>query len=327
MKLIHNLEDVMFSIEECPIYCDMREARGLNQRIPIHGKKALIHPTNNTVLGVVGRDYEVVTNRDALDWAYQCCTTIFSETKAEEWTVQRIDASSTLSTCCMDLVHRTPTLDFSVKSTRYQPENYGPFVRVRNSFNGQRALSFHVGFYRKVCSNGMILRESLVSFRFNHVRHEIGYQPSFNVDPVRVIKMRAMLSQYIAILSDVRVTRLQFVPLVQVALGIHKPRNVDNDRNARQAWNILMTHLENIAERYSKEMGETAYAVLNTATEFASQPPTNRCLYRTRHSLQQEAGLWLSDFSNESQTSDFDLDTYIRSHQETVSTKPRNPRS
>ena len=66
-----------------------------------------------------------------------------------------------------------------------------------------------------------------------------------------------------------------------------------------------------MCDRYAQELGENAYAVFNVITEFASQPPRNRCVYRERHSLQRLAGAWLTDFSRESRKPDFDLGTHI----------------
>jgi hypothetical protein len=62
--------------------------------------------------------------------------------------------------------------------------------------------------------------------------------------------------------------------------------------------------------RYAGELGATAYAVLNTITDFASQPPENRCIRRDRNALQRLAGVWLSNFSVECKKPGFDVTKY-----------------
>jgi hypothetical protein len=73
----------------------------------------------------------------------------------------------------------------------------------------------------------------------------------------------------------------------------------------------LGSHLEESCNRYAAELGESAYAVLNAATEFASHPPDNRHIHRDRHSLQRLAGTWLTTFSQQCRQSDFALDRYL----------------
>jgi len=41
------------------------------------------------------RDYWLVTNREAMNWAFQCCENVFPETKPGEWRVKTCDAPST----------------------------------------------------------------------------------------------------------------------------------------------------------------------------------------------------------------------------------------
>jgi hypothetical protein len=85
------------------------------------------------------------------------------------------------------------------------------------------------------------------------------------------------------------------------------------DPKSREAedWKLLGTHLKELCDRYAKELGENAYAVLNAVTEFASHPPSNPCVHRERHSFQRLAGTWLSTFGQECRKPGFVLAKYI----------------
>jgi hypothetical protein len=85
-----------------------------------------------------------------------------ARTNSSEWTVKAIDAPSTAGHCCIDLVHNSTALDFSLVSPQGRPDVFGPFIRVTNSYNGLRALVFDIGFFRKVCTNGLILRDAII---------------------------------------------------------------------------------------------------------------------------------------------------------------------
>ena len=136
-------------------------------------KKAIVNIASQRVIGVVSRDYQLVTNQEALEWAYECCQNVFPDTNPAEWDVSATDGPSTGGYCRIDLVHRTAALDFSDVRPGQRPEAFGPFIRVTNSYNGLRALAFDIGFYRKVCQNGLIAPDTIVQFKFAHQR-ELG---------------------------------------------------------------------------------------------------------------------------------------------------------
>ena len=95
-------------------------------------------------------------------------------------------------------------------------------------------------------------------------------------------------------------------------LLIRKPAPLVPDTREAEAWAALSAHLRDLSDRYANELGENAYAVLNAVTDFASRPPSNRCVRRDRHSLQQLAGTWLSTFSRLCREPRFSLSGYLK---------------
>jgi hypothetical protein len=74
-------DDLLFEVEERPVFAGL----GQNGYIRVPGKKAIVRRSDGHVLGVVGRDYRLVTNKEAMDAAILCCRGVFPQTKPEEW--------------------------------------------------------------------------------------------------------------------------------------------------------------------------------------------------------------------------------------------------
>jgi hypothetical protein len=80
MPRLTDLNDILFPVEEHSVFVSIPGKSG-ERRLAVPDKKAVVNCENNRVLGIVGRDYRLVTNREALDWAFDCCRTVFPETQ------------------------------------------------------------------------------------------------------------------------------------------------------------------------------------------------------------------------------------------------------
>lgn len=310
MPRLTELDDVLFPVEEHPVFVNVRSKTG-DRYLPVNDKKALVNVRNNRVLGVVSRGYRLVTNRMALDWASQCCCLAFPETKLGEWEVIASDAPATGSYCHIDLKHNSTALDFSLVSPQNRPDAFGPFVRVTNSYNGLRALTFDIGFFRKVCKNGMIIPGSIIRFRYNHLTRDIGRRIVFEVDHKKLSEVKNVFNKYMDILRECPVPQAYFLPLLQGVLCIREPKNITKNKQTADAWKVLYDHLSAVCHQYVQELGENAYSAFNAITDFASNPPVNCCVYRDRHSYQRLAGVWLTEFHKECRNADFRLSDYL----------------
>lgn len=310
MPRLSQLEDVLFPVEEHPVFVSVKTASG-EQRLPVPDKKAIVNRDSGRVLGVVSRGYRLVSNREALDMAYECCRTVFPETKPGEWEVRATDAPGTGGHCFIDLAHNSTTLDFTFVPAKERPDAFGPFIRVTNSYNGLRALAFDIGFYRKVCKNGLILPKSVIRFKFTHMRSEIGETIRFEIAHEKLTQLKASFREYLGVLRDCPVSRAQFEPLVFAVLLLRKPKHAKSGSREASDWNVLAKHVTTMCDRYVGELGENAYAAFNAITEFASHPPNSRCVHRERHSFERCAGVWVNDFSRVCREPGFELGKYI----------------
>ena len=321
MPRLSTLQDILFPVSAHPVFTTIVD-EGSTLRLPVPYKKAIVHRTSRRVLGVVSDDYRLVSNEEALEMAQQCCRSVFPETKPGEWEVKTIDAPSTASYCQIDLVHNSTALDFDIVSAGDRPEVFGPFIRVTNSFNGLRALSFYIGYYRKVCKNGLIIPETIIHFSFPHLRRDIGLTIQFKIAHERLARFKTAFNDLIGGLRNCPVPRSEFEPLIHSALLISPPQHVEPETDVANQWLALEEHLAELSSRYVKELGENAYAVFNVITELASHPPVNRYLRRDRHSLQCLAGSWLTAFNNACQKPDFSLAGYLANQQANIPAKP-----
>jgi Domain of unknown function (DUF932) len=130
---------------------------------------------------------------------------------------------------------RPSILDFSVVSPQERPDVYGPFVRVSNSYNGLRALSFNIGFYRKVCTNGLIGRDAIIRFRFTHSRREIGTTVLFEVAHEKLKELKSSYKKYFDALRACVVRKEELFPLVVGAFSFRAPEQPNSqNRESKQ---------------------------------------------------------------------------------------------
>jgi Domain of unknown function (DUF932). len=310
MPRLNKLDDVLFPVEEHPVFVSVSNGEP-EKRLLVPDKKAIVNTKSERVLGIVSRGYLLVTNQQALDWAFQCCRTVFPETQVGEWEVKATDAPSTGGHCFIDILHNSTALDFSIVAPNERPDAFGPFIRVTNSYNRRRALAFDIGFYRKVCKNGMIFRDAIIRFTFTHLRRELGEEIQFEVSNQKLADAKASFRQYLDTLRNCKVIRVDFEPMLRVALLLSVPTDLKPDTREAEQSTELEAHLSELSDRYAREVGENAYAVFNAITEFASHPPANRYVNRERHSFQKLAGSWLTDFSAQCRRSGFTIAKYL----------------
>lgn len=310
MPRLNKLDDVLFPVEEHPVFANIRGEKS-EWQLPVPYKKAIVDVKNGRVVGVVSQGYQLVSNREALHLGYECCRTVFPETHPEEWLVEATDAPATGSHCFIDLVHNSAKLDFSDVPANKRPEVYGPFIRVTNSYNGLRSLLFDIGFYRKVCKNGLILPETIIQFRFTHQKREIGSSICFEVEHTKLQKLKTTFISYIDILRNVAMAQPLFEPLVRGVLLLRPPKEMDPKSREAHEWGMLKNAIHELSKRYADDLGENAYAAFNAITDFASNPPSNLHVRRERHSLQRLAGEWLTTFSAACCNRDFTVEKYL----------------
>ena len=195
------------------------------------------------------------------------------------------------------------------------------FPQVIHFASSPWVVTYDIGFQRKICKNGLIVPNSVIRFKFNHGRRDLGSKMRFDVARERVEKLKSDFDEFLGALRACAIPRVEFEPLAREVLSLQKPDELKANSREADAWAVLGNHLCVLSDRYAAELGENGYAVLNTITEFSSHPPVNRHVHRDRHGYQRLAGAWLVDFSQSCRQAGFMLPKYmsdLRSQRRTI---------
>jgi len=307
MKRETSVQNLLFDVDQVPVEAVIG-TNGHTRCIPIPGKKALVHRGTGHVLGVVGRDYRVVTNREAVSLAQEVCGKAFPGLSSIEWEAKRASAPRTLSYAHIDLMHRTHVLNY-LGCEIGQSDPYTPFLRVTNSFNGARALRFDIGFMRKHCSNGVIFEEEVATIKASHSKEALA-QLQIEITGRSLPQMWDDFSKFLTTVRSITMTADQSTLALKTVLHLPDPK--PDDRPARkEALDALATDFSARLTGYRQELGENAYAVFNTLTDIAARPPELPCFQQTRDTIERRSGCWLKDLARQSQAAEFNLERWI----------------
>lgn len=307
MKADVSLEDLLFGVTSVPVEAVLG-TNGNTRRVLIPGKKALVNQDSGCILGVVSRDYRVVTNQEAVNLAREVCGRAFPGLDLIEWDAKRAFAPRTLTYAHIDLIHRTHVLNY-LGSEIAEDDPYTPFLRVTNSFNGARALRFDVGFMRKHCSNGVIFEQEVATIKASHSKEALD-QLKIEITSRTLPQMWDEFSTFLARVRAIDMTPTQSALALNTVLQIPTPK--PDDKPARKEdLNILAADFSSRLTGYRDELGPNAYAVFNTLTDIAARPPENPQFQKNRDTLEKRSGRWLKDLARQSQVDGFDLSQWI----------------
>lgn len=307
MKLQTSVHDLLFNVDQVPIEAIVG-SNGSSRRISIPGKKALLNQRTGLVLGVVSRDYRVVTNQEAVNLARDVCEKAFPGLSTVEWEAKRASAPRTLSYAFIDLVHKTHVLNYWDSEIK-KDDPFTPFLRVTNSFNGARALRFDIGFMRKHCSNGVIFEEEVATIKASHSKEALA-QLKIEITSRSLPQMWDEFSKFLTSVRSISMDTAQSTLALNTVLRL--PAAKPEDKKARAEGLIALSmDLSTRLTGYQKELGTNAYAVFNTLTDIAARPPDSAYFQKDRDTIEKRSGRWLKALARQSQTVGFDLNAWL----------------
>lgn len=311
MKRETSIQNLLFDVDQVPIEAVIG-TNGETRRINIPGKKALVNQRTGLVLGVVSRDYRVVTNQEAVDMARDVCEKAFPGLSSVEWEAKRAAAPGTLSYAHIDLMHRTHVLNYWDSEIK-KDDPFTPFLRVTNSFNGARALRFDIGFMRKHCSNGVIFEEEVATIKASHSKEALA-QLQIEITSRSLPQMWEEFSKFLTSVRSISMTTDQSTLAVRTVLNLPDPK--PDDKVARvEGLHALSADFGSRLAGYQKELGSNAYAVFNTLTDIAARPPESPYFQKDRDTIEKRSGRWLKELAHQSHAAGFDLNAWIPSWQ------------
>ena len=282
---------------------------------PVPGYRAIVGPGENgkdRVFSVVSEGYELLRNEQVVEIARRLFAKVFGGAAARDmlildWGMPKSRAS----------FHA----DFSARCLGFVVAGDGPwsrFLRVKNSYNKSCQVRFRVGVLRFSCGNGLPIEGSLSrmegdTFEDRHRRtkdewiHDLE-EREFTASDIRQFDVERIRAQ-LARIESVPVPGEQFLAGLVRILGIEPPAFPDLARREerfaegtitpkrRRYWAALGHHLEGLVQKYRESQGDNAFALLNAATDYASDRNAPGMHVDRLSSLQARCGRVLQELS------------------------------
>lgn len=300
------INDITFPVVKRSVYTTLDNGKYI--RIP--NKKVLINTVSKKPLSIIGNEYEIITNEEAIQYGKSCIKTLFKFKDEKEVDFFNISGPDTLSFCHIDLTSKRN--EFTVFG-----EKFIPFVRITNSYNSMFRLSFKVGVCRYICTNGMIFDEDTIEFTYNHVK---GAKKSLNFN-VKSDEFEKILDKFKKNVETIRNKELpekySFLMFCK-ALGLSFDLNsIDKSKRARENSRLSMyeTQFAEKLVKYKDEVGQNYYALYNVITDFCTYGMRGETLFITRmNSRQLRASRWLSEINSMFNIGGIDYEDYLKDY-------------
>ena len=247
---------------------------------------AIVSDDRREVFAIVTEDYQLVSNLRAHELGRWAFALVFGDDAAARLMLFNVTMPATRSWAHIDLT--ADGLDFALRDK----DRWLPFLRVTNSYNRSRALGFTVGVCREICTNGMIFGEQSLKLNVAHAKDvdvELRLVAAFAHRRFDVAGCRGKLEK----LTNLSVPAERFLAGMLEILEVKPPAKLPSNAARRNGWLRLGPCLSGLGEKYREELGATAYALVNAATEYASDSNAPLMSPARVDALQSRCGRWV----------------------------------
>ena len=247
---------------------------------------AVVSDDCREIFSIVTEDYRLVSNLRAYELGRQAFALVFGKDALAGLRLFHVTMPATRSWAHIDLT--AEGLDFAPMGA----DRWLPFLRVTNSYNRSRALAFTVGVCRWICTNGMIFGEQSLKLKVSHaaeVNLERRLVEAFGHRRFDVAGCRDKLEK----LTRLSVPQERFLAGMLEILDVKPPAELPRNAARQEGWLRLGRHLCGLGEKYRKELGDTAYALVNAASEYAGDTKAPLMSPARVDALQFRCGSWV----------------------------------
>jgi hypothetical protein len=304
----HNLPDILFKVKLQDVHSDFRFPNTLFP-LPVGtpNYRAVVNQSNGQIISIVGKNYQLISNEAAIEKGKQIFTQLYPWVNVDELIPYKVVAPNSKASAHIDLIHEK--VDFKI----WEQETWLPFLRTTNSYNRSVALSFEIGFVRKLCSNGVLFNKKSIKLKYLHNKGN-------TVDVINAanqIKTTSTLfTDQCMSLKNYAIPKEQMFALVCQILNINLELPKDNQLKKK------INSLENLIEltkilttRYTNEMGLNAYTAFNVLTDLVSHQDQYKNLtgyYFNVRSYFSKPTDWMDDFSTHTKEKTFIYNDYLK---------------
>lgn len=282
------LEELFFPVSKVRV-------RGADTGHTFGGRQwAVVSDDRKEIFSIVSDDYGLVSNREAYELGRQAFAFVFGGDAETRLQLFKATMPDTRSWAHMDLT--AEGLDFA--PTDNDDDSWLPFLRVTNSYNRSHALGFTVGICRSICCNGMIFGEQSLGLKVPHSARGVDLEcvvtEKFAHRHFDVAEHQDKLKR----LTRLSVPSERFLAGMLEILDLKPP--AERPRNAKRlaAWADLGGRLRSLGEKYLEELGATAYALVNAASEYAGNAKAPLMTAGRVGALQFRCGRWVDRILN-----------------------------
>jgi len=304
----HNLSEVLFNVKLQDVYSDFRFPNTLfNLPIGTPDYRAVVNQSNGQIISIVSKNYQLISNQKAVEMGKEIFAQIYPSVNADELIPYKVVAPNSKASAHIDLIHES--VNFKV----WDQETWLPFLRTTNSYNRSVALSFEIGFVRKLCSNGVLFNKDTMKLKYIHNRSN---KMEIRSDAKQIEAAFGLFADQCVSLRDYPVPKELMFALVCQILNINLELPKDNQVNKKiNSLQNLMELTKILTARYTTELGSNAYAAFNLVTDIVSHQDQYRNLtgyYFNVRSYFSKPTDWMDDFSNITKDKGFEYTNYLR---------------
>ena len=246
---------------------------------------AVVSDNRKEIFSIVAEDYRLVPNMEAYELGRRAFALVFGSEAAARLELFNVTMPATRSWAQMDLT--AESLELPLDGDRWLP-----FLRVTNSYNRSRALGFTIGVCRWICKNGMVFDERSFKLRLVHAADMDLERHVLQTFAHRRFDAKAYTAR-LENLKRLAVPAERFVAGMLEILGVKVPADLPRNAARRAGWSRLGPHLRGLGEKYREELDDTAYALVNAASDYASDGRAPLMSPGRVDALQARCGSWV----------------------------------
>lgn len=298
------IQNAFYGVREQDLYVEGRN----HKQKKVIGHKALIDVEKDRTISIVSDRYQLIPNRDAYYLADRIVRGVFEGKTLDDFICYNINMPSTRASCRIDLI---------LPHNFYNPfgdqvEDWTPFVRISNSYNGTLCLRYEIGFCRWICKNGVIFDQRGLNISFTHT--EI---LRINTYEYLIERAKAEIGEIgdiwnafqrkLKVLKSITLPRSSALPMYCKVFGV---KAADYSERQKDLYGSRARQIMDASKDYFNEMGNNAYALFNVLTDYASFPAGPNAPGNI-HGYQKRIGHWAEEFIFAASKDKFSLANYI----------------
>lgn len=301
--LAANLDAAFFPVELRPV--GMSTGVGKDSWKPLDHHRVVVDTQRQRAFAVVTRDYELITNRAAVEMAQVLMHRVFKATTMTDMACFNLVMPKTRSFCHIDLVHKSAVFE------PWEHDRWSAFLRITNSYNRTRRLRFEIGFCRWICRNGIIFGRHSIEFSYSHSRPALEKVNRLAQSLGHIHDLEQNMINHLQALRSLPMRSGDMLALACKVFEVRWRDNLSLSPRRVEEVKAFRDQIVGSATAYFEEMGSNAYAALNVLTDYASRPSGVISPEARLHGLQRRAGQWADSFIEDARLNEFNMDDYL----------------